>query len=56
MTAVVVVAIAEPGRRPDVDAELAGVETFPLTERGVRDLVDHLRARMAMPAVDTAAV
>lgn len=47
MTSIVVVAIAEQGRRPDVDDSLAGVETFPLTERGLARLITHLRARMA---------
>jgi hypothetical protein len=51
VTAIVVVAIAERGRRPNVDDALAGVETFPLTERGLDALVAHLRARMAMPSV-----
>lgn len=50
-SAVVVVAIAERGRRPDVDDSLAAVETFPLTERGIAQLVDHLRERLAFPAV-----
>ena len=48
----VTVAIAERGHKPDVDA-LHGVVSFPLTERGIDQLVAYLRRRVEFPSVET---